>query len=191
MTLYFNEHEFLKAIDTIESNPLKTINLLKEYIKKYQNDFCAYAYLAETLINSGNFDKSKIGNCLLYLRSKTGRRKYLDTEMFSYLNKQIKEYKEEAFFDHIKKYIPSNRNIFYLYVDKYVFKYDFCGRSSGKVSDYFRVIALHNSNEFLTMYPINFGNELDYIDLNYLRKEKDSIKRLCRIDKFNQKYGTK
>ena len=93
--------------------------------------------------------------------------------------------------EELKKYIPSKKSIFSMYADKYTFKYDFCGRVNNKVSDFFRVVTFHNENKLLTMYPVSYGSELDYIDLNYLKEEKNSIKRLSRIDKFNQRYGAK
>lgn len=282
MKLYYNEHEFLKAISTIQNNPLNTIARLNEYTKKYPYDFCAFAYQAEALINLGrveeaslildktyerlkkyNLEKEKyilfikqyhmnklkiliynekyeealyyilfnqdkllsneIGSCRFYLSAKTGRIDYLNLNIETYLYKQIANYNEEAFLNHIKKhlsiynldtdinneaifnedfpvskvleelkkYIPSKKSIFSMYADKYTFKYDFCGRVDAKVSDYFRVITFHNTNELLTMFPINYGSELDYTDLNYLREEKTNIKRLSRIDKFNQRYSAK
>lgn len=282
MNLYFNEHEFKKAIDTIESNPRMAINLLYEYIRKYPEDFCGYSYLSAALINVGrveeadtilensfaklkqydklnetkrdlfdnfyykskikiltykekyeeamnyllfNIDKlnpSDIGRLRFYLSVKTGRVEYYDIEPTSYQYLQIKSYSEEEFFNHIKKhllkynldsdmnletlfnlefpeekiieeikkYIPSDKKIFSDFVDKYTFKYDFCGRANNKVSDFFRVVTFHNENKLLTMYPISYGSELDYVDLNYLKEEKN-VRRLSRIDKFNQKYSAK
>lgn len=90
------------------------------------------------------------------------------------------------------KYVPSdNRTFFSYYNDFYVFKYDNNGRISNKSVDYFRVVAIHDTPNFITMYPLDSGASLPFIDLNYLKEEKEEskVKRLSRVDRFNQKYG--
>lgn len=94
--------------------------------------------------------------------------------------------------EEVKKYVPSDKRIFFSYNnDFYVFKYDNNGRINNKVVDYFRIVALHDTDNFITMYPLDSGAYLPYIDLNYLKdeKEKSSVKKLSRVDKFNQKYS--
>lgn len=91
----------------------------------------------------------------------------------------------------VKKYIPSDKKILSGFIDNvYYFKYDQCGRANNKLVDYFKVICFHNTSDFITMLPVNDGKYLPYVDLNYLKKEKENpkSKRKSRIELFNQKY---
>ena len=72
----------------------------------------------------------------------------------------------------------------------YVIKYDNNGKIENKSTDYFRVITFHDTNNIITMYPMNKGHYLPHIDLNYLRKEEPPIvRKFSIVDKFNAKYG--
>ena len=71
----------------------------------------------------------------------------------------------------------------------YIFKYDKCGVTNGRVSDYFLVITFHNTNKYISMYPCNSSSNFNYVDLNYLKIPSTSnVKRLSQIDKFNMRY---
>lgn len=87
----------------------------------------------------------------------------------------------ETIVEEAKKYIPSE-NRFYnsLAENIYVFKYDLCGTSDGIISDYFMIITMHNTQEFITMYPIKNRYNLPYVDLNYLKKDNLSQEELTR-----------
>ncbi|MBQ6546867.1 MAG: hypothetical protein IJL74_02585 [Bacilli bacterium] len=93
-------------------------------------------------------------------------------------------------FEEINKIIPNDKcTYFSVYYNFYVFKYDGNGRINNKLANYFRVVTLHNTNEIITMYPMDHGALLPYIDLNYLKEEKPSVKVMSRVDKFYKKYG--
>jgi hypothetical protein len=91
--------------------------------------------------------------------------------------------------EEIKKILPCDtRNYYGIIQNRYIFKYDGCGRDKEVVSDYFMVIAFHNTLEFITMFP--FRNQQGYpaIDLNYLKKEPViETKPMSQIDKFNRR----
>ena len=72
-----------------------------------------------------------------------------------------------------------------------MFKYDNAGRISNKSVDYFRLVTIHGTNAFITMYPMHHGASLPYTDLNYLNEDykNNNVKRLSRVDKFYNKYG--
>lgn len=95
--------------------------------------------------------------------------------------------------EEIKKYIPSDERLFLgFYDDVYYFKYDECGRVDKKLVNYFKVVCLHNSQDFITMCPVNGSDNLPHIDLNYMKKEEPiKVKRISQIDKFNQRYNRK
>ena len=93
----------------------------------------------------------------------------------------------------IKKYIPSEKGLCTGTLENiYVFRYDECGRVNNKLVDYFQVVALHDTCELITMYPIDYGEFLPYVDLNYMNKlDTPKVKRRSQIDKFNQRFGVK
>ena len=145
----------------------------------------------------------------------------------SYMFRQIVEYKEEDFIDHIKKhladynendrnisvsyfnpefpidraiievkkYIPSDKKLCMGYIEnRYVFKYDQCGRDNNKLVDYFKIYTFNNTQNFITMCPSTDCELFPCIDLNYLKEKEDSkslVKRPSQIDKFNQRYNRK
>ena len=54
--------------------------------------------------------------------------------------------------EEVKKHIPSDKRLFLgFYDDIYYFKYDECGRVDKKITNYFKVVCLHNSQDFITM----------------------------------------
>ena len=92
--------------------------------------------------------------------------------------------------DEIKELIPNDKRLHYSFFnDLYVFKYDFCGRSDNKNTDYFRVICTHDTNHLITMYPYACGDLVPYTDINYLNNQNCKVRKLSQIDKFNQRYG--
>lgn len=143
-----------------------------------------------------------------------------DNEKNSYLFKQIIDYSEERFLEHIKEHLvsdtqsseksssifkesfpleealieiknntPSNLRIYSgMLEDIYIYKYDFCGKYGNKNTDYFKVVAIHDTQNFITMYPCIEGKNWDQLDLNYLRKDDSKQKIISQIDKFNQRY---
>lgn len=95
----------------------------------------------------------------------------------------------------IRRIIPNNQGFYKtLNSDVYIFKYDDNGKSAyknhpaAKNTNYFKVIAFHNTNNLITMYPCRASHCRYYIDLNYLKKEEEPIQRVSQIDKFNKKY---
>lgn len=129
---------------------------------------------------------------------------YSDEEFLSHISKHmysrvedydvISTFNEDFPFDKVfyevkKKILFSKAYYFGTYEDVYIFKYDKCGVTNGKVSDYFLVITFHNTNKYISMYPCNSSSNFNYVDLNYLKIPSTSnVKRLSQIDKFNMKY---
>lgn len=93
----------------------------------------------------------------------------------------------------IKKYIPSNKGIYKGFCeDVYYFKYDENGRFNNRLTDYFMVVSLKNTNELISMYPSLEGKYFDYVDLNYLKKDEEiKVKRISQTEKFYKRYGKK
>lgn len=98
----------------------------------------------------------------------------------------------EIVLDEIKKLIPNNKKTnLGFYSNLYVFKYDNAGRINYKPVDYFRVIIIHGTKNIITMYPLEHGENLPYIDLNYLNPiyQKPKVRTMSRVDRFYNKYG--
>lgn len=129
---------------------------------------------------------------------------YSDEEFLSHISKHmysrvedydvISTFNEDFPFDKVfyevkKKILFCKAYYFGTYEDVYIFKYDKCGVTSGRVSDYFLVITFHNTNKYISMYPCNSSSNFNYVYLNYLKIPSTSnVKRLSQIDKFNMKY---
>ena len=94
----------------------------------------------------------------------------------------------------IKKYIPSDSKLYSgFYENKYVFKYDECGRDNNKLVNYFVAISYNNTGNLITLYPSSECEQLPCIDLNYMKKEKDEpkVKIPSQIEKFNKRFKRK
>ena len=96
----------------------------------------------------------------------------------------------EKVFNEVKKNILFSKAYYYgTYEDIYIFKYDKCGVTNGKETDYFLVATFHNTNKYISMYLAEENLRIDYIDLNYLKiSNNNNVKRLSQIDKFNSRY---
>ncbi len=98
----------------------------------------------------------------------------------------------EVVLKEIKNIIPNDIGTnFSFYNNFYVFKYDNAGRINNKAVNYFRVITLNGTNKLITMYPLECGENLPYIDLNYLNSiyQKPRVKVRNRIDEFHNRYS--
>ena len=94
----------------------------------------------------------------------------------------------------VKKYMPSSLSVFPTFIsDNYLFKYDCCGREGYKTTDYFVVVTFHGTKDIITMFPALFYTNIKYVDLNYLKQEKEKpyVRTRSQIDKFNKKYNLK
>lgn len=144
----------------------------------------------------------------------------------SYLYRQILDYQESDFLDHlnrhladynapldernpvifssdfptekileeVKKFIPSDKRIYSgFFQEKYVFKYDNCGKRHKQNTDYFEVIVFSGTTNIITMYPAADADQLPSHDLNYLRVNTvdNNFKRESQIDKFNRRFNRK
>lgn len=167
-------------------------------------------------------DKCRLGSVLLYCKIKLGREVKSREEYDNYSTKQIVEYKEEDMIamvegkreqndcdsdifsydfpvrkviNELKKLLPNkDKKLCYGAIDDaYIIKYDACGRCNNKTADYFKVTCFADTNNIITMFPIDFGENLDFIDLNYLNNKNtvNTPKQLSRTEKFYQRYGIK
>ena len=124
---------------------------------------------------------------------------YSDEEFLSHISKHmysrvedydvISTFNEDFPFDKVfyevkKKILFCKAYYFGTYEDVYIFKYDKCGVTNGKVSDYFLVITFHNTNKYISMYPCNSSSNLNYLKI----PSTSNVKRLSQIDKFNMRY---
>ncbi len=166
------------------------------------------------------FDSDELKSFQIFYEININKKEYPKDYYNGCLLNQIIDYDEEMFYDHVKEHMyqdPNNknhsvfvediplkkiisevkgiipcdkRNYYGLIEDRYVFKYDDCGREGNSIVNYFMIAALHETQKFITMYP--FRNQQGYpsIDLNYL-KEKDVRDRPNMIDRFNRRLAKK
>lgn len=129
-------------------------------------------------------EKSFLNHIKKHLSSCTDEFDVMNAAMFT------PEFPYKKVIEEIKRTIPNDKHLLYSFFnDLYVFKYDFCGRSNNKTTDYFKVIASHDTNNLITMYPYLYGECVPYTDFNYLNNNRSKVRRLSQIDKFNQKYN--
>lgn len=192
---------------------LKLLSFQERYEELYR--FC--------IENSKKLYELNIGSMIFFSKIRSGRPAGKSRKDYSYRSRQIIEYHEEEFLEHVKKhlsdynlesddndtatfvegfpfnkvfeevkkYIPSNKGLCSGFCDnRYFFKYYNCGRVNNTLVHHFIVICFHNSNDFITMYPVADADELPCVDLNYMHEEKKDVKtrKLSQIDKFNQRY---
>lgn len=90
------------------------------------------------------------------------------------------------------KYIPSDKAIITgFFEEKYVFKFDECGRVDNKLTDYFKVVVFEGTQNFITIYPTANYKYFPSVDLNYLKEkiEEPVAPRKSRIDRFNERLN--
>lgn len=157
-----------------------------------------YDELYELLDKNKDYISDRNLNAItFYSKKKKGILKKDKSNIKTYLFRQIVDYSEEEFFEHLKKhkkYSDNSISIFnesfpleqaleeikkYLLTDKrlyidffldlYIFKYDACGKKNNITTNYFKVYCLHDTTDIITMYPALECQNLPYnIDLNYL-----------------------
>lgn len=220
--IYNNDKDFKnkyprKYLKKLNANIISSKIRLLSYYEKYKEAIEVYLQHEQELAELD----IEIERVIFYCRKKLDLPIRIDSDSYTYIYRQINEYSEQDFLDHIKKhlaeynhkpyqsifnpdfprdkvlveikkYIPGEKRLYpFTYADLYVFKYDACGIESNKTVNYFKVVCFHNTSDIITMYPINCSEELPYIDLNYLIKEDIKTKGLSRIDRFNKRYQRK
>ena len=213
----FNNSVDNKNIRKLKINIISTKIRLLSYKEKYKEIEELYLQHEQELKELD----IEIERLIFYCRKKLNRPINANPQTYSYIYRQINEYSERDFLDHIRKHLKeynydSNQSVFnynfplneilieikkhipgekklypYLYADLYIFKYDACGIENNKIANYFKVICFHNTSDIITMYPINCSEEFPYIDLNYLMQKDTKPKVLSRIDRFNKRYQIK
>ena len=232
---YIKHVEKIVENDTDYYSKTRKINFFKEKIlfanirilsfqEKYDE---LYNFYLENIDKLNTYDFNSL---IFYIKSKVGKVDSVRENYNTYLFKQIVDYSDNDFFEHIKKHLyeysedienPSdsifvegfpiekiineikqhisngtNKLLHGFYENKYIFKYDECGRDKTKMTNFFMVITFCNNANIITLCPSCNCENLPYIDLNYLKINSDSInehkvKRKSRIDKFNEKYNLK
>ena len=101
----------------------------------------------------------------------------------------------EEIVNEVRKYIPSEKAIFTGIEDSsYFFKYDSCGKYERKVENFFKVVCFYKTDKIITMYPVDYGEDLPYVDLNYMKQEEkyiDDRKTSNQLSKFYKRMDKK
>ena len=90
----------------------------------------------------------------------------------------------------VKKYIPSEKTLYTgFYENVYVFKYNECGRVNNRLVDYLKIVCFDGTSDMLTILPVEEGENLPYIDLNYMVEEKkvNEVQRISAVERFNRR----
>lgn len=134
---------------------------------------------------------------------------YSEEEFLEHIKKHLADYNQndrnisstffspdfplDSILKEVKNYIPSDKKLCYGFYDNtYIFKFDECGRDNNKIVDFFKVITFDKDDNYITMCPSADCTCLPYVDLNYLKEEKESkqkVRRISQIDKFRMKYN--
>lgn len=210
------EKKHIKQVEKLENNIIKNKLRILSYMEKYEE---LYNYYQEnfSLIESMDinaivfYSKNKVNMFDPERRDIKGYTfrqmlEYDENEFREHIRKHTADCNKEAeipnpcifspdfpldkIIEEIKKYIPSDNRIYPgFYENAYIFKYDECGRNENKITDYFKVICFHNTDQIITMYPDNFDEYMPYVDLNYLKQNnKETVRRLSQTEKFNRRY---
>jgi tetratricopeptide (TPR) repeat protein len=133
---------------------------------------------------------------------------YRDEDLFEHIKKHMADYNADLeepnkyifnsdfplkkVFEEIKKYIPSDKKMCGGFFENvYIFKYDGCGRTNDKISNYFKVVTFDDSQDFITICPIPASEceGVPYVDLDYMIDYSSSkVKRVSAMEKFNKKF---
>lgn len=103
----------------------------------------------------------------------------------------------DVIFDEAKRLLPSFKRYFKGVSDESIFiKYDSCGRSRNKDSNFIEICIAYGTDMMITSYPKREIGEYEYLDFNYLKEKvegKQEIKnnQLSRSQKFFNKYNIK
>lgn len=224
-----NQFEITLAKDGhFQSFNERMINIKKAYLYtklKLLMDQEKYKEAYTLCLRDFNKVDMHLSEIIFFLQTKLGMIERVNRDQSSYLRRQMIDYQEKDFFNHIKKhqadynrnlsnrntsifesnldilllvneikkYIPSNKGIYKgFWEDTYYFKYDENGRFNNRLTDYFMVVSLKNTNELISMYPSLEGKYFDYVDLNYLKKDEEiKVKRISQTEKFYKRYGKK
>ncbi len=174
--------------------------LITEYPYKLDNSIRSLLLQCKTKL--GIIDKSEIKNKMSYIERQIIN--YSKEEFKNHVEKHLADYNIDTdnqnnnifsvdfdldeILKEIKKYIPSDKKLLSTVIsDFYVFKYDNCGRDKGKITDYFKVICLHNTQDIITMCPVSDIENMPYVDINYLTDARET-NLPSQIEKFNKRY---
>ena len=150
--------------------------------------------------------------------SKGDKCDYIRTQIFNYSTKLAIEHIKCHNIDSMenqkdKSYFNDNVNIDYLYemvtenidnnkkvntdeiLEIHYFSTPSIGIYHDEICNFIKVVVVPNTNHIITMYPTNhvepeFITYINYDDSKlFIKKEKEKVKSISRIDKFNTKYG--
>ena len=216
-SLYFNKRDYKKAleyfykVDSIQKAIYydTVIKIGYIYIKTKQYEKALeYFNEMEKIINSDNFNL-ECQFAKTFLQKQLNLEITYDSDLYSV--NQIVEYSREKAIEHIKSHTEANKDkkvhsvfssnidleklydyalshineeTFYYnnFMDIYLLEYPNVGISRDKKADYIIVVTLPNSKDIITMYPHDKQN----VRIN---RNTPKVKKMSRIDKFNQKYG--
>ena len=187
------------------------------YQGKYKKLYNYYLANTKYLLNY------ELKDVIYYSKVKTKQINMIRDKHHGYLFRQMTEYREEDFLNHIKKHLADynkdltepNKNIFVpdfpiqevleevkkyipsnrrqcggFWEDSYIFKYNECGRENHRLVNYFKVVCFHDTNQMITVCPVEEHAYENTIDLTYMEKKREykELKKKSKVDRFNRKY---
>ena len=198
-------NDFLRKHNDERSIFFSRIRLLS-YKERYKE---LYDYLTT---NPKFVETFNLKELLLYCKKKIGILKEERMPNY-YLARQVIRYEEQDMLHHVRyqpnsnifsvdfplntiinevrKYIPSEKSLCPgVLADWYYFKFDECGKEDLKTTNYFKVVCFHNTSDIIIICPVKEGEKLPYVDLNYLKenKEQPKVKQKSQTQKFLDRY---
>lgn len=194
MRLYFLKGEYQKAYDLYLKNKVEFdkkekisgfVVLLKKKlgILDENKDFSKFYYISQVI----DYDEERF---LDHIKKHLVQYYSVDDTRFE-LGLFNEQFPLEVVFSEIKSILPNSvRLIQRTGEDLYCFKYDNCGRHKNLLTDYFCLVAIHDTCDFITMYPTVDCNKNYCIDLNYLNKECNDLKSSYNaVERFNRRLS--
>ena len=192
LKLYIHTERYEEAYEMLNQYPEALRKFLGDYLaielyleKKLQLDYPEHIpnyYLYQQIVD---YDYNKFIENVKLLH---GMETHNDGVSYFDSNFPYEEICEE-----LKIIIPNNKRINNGPIENhYYFKYDKCGYDMGISTDYFSLVTYDNSNEFITMYPVQEKEKYPCIDLNYMKREElpphKRVRRVSQIEKFKKRY---
>lgn len=188
---------------------------IKLFICKKEYQEC-YDYIKKNMDLFYNKDSDNDLEIMIFLKKQLNQELFYE-DMDTYFLKQLVCYQKAAFFSHIGKYLYTSDGLRKKHfkkdfpvekvyerlielipnelktndstlINSYIFKLDKCGIVDGREVNYFRVVAIINTNQITTMIPYENRERLPYTDFNFYNLEEVKVKTMSQVEKFNQRY---
>ncbi len=160
---------------TFPDYDVTSCTIAERIISKIRGEQVTDKHLSYTEIQILNYSKN-------YALSHIWHRHFAEREEKTTFSEGIDELK---IFAYAQEHMTDENRIYDDILDGYIIDYPGCGEEDGKPINQFRVVAIPNTKNIITMYPSNeefLPRKKDY-------KTDTKPKQMSRLDKFNQRLA--